>query len=198
MTEEKTFEPITTQEEFDDRIKARLARERERWAKESDTEDLKAQLQSKDEEIAEIQREHYRADARRAVVDELAAHGVTEEGRIERILRHVDLGEIEPSEDGNPYFGSVRRQLASVSKDMPELLKYELGAGSGIGSKKPVLQREAPLTREEIEAMDESEINSRWDQIKAFMAGERIDSVTVTGSTKVGHHHYVSYKIQTA
>lgn len=173
MTEEKTFEPITTQEEFDARIKSRLAREREKWEKESGSADLKAELQSKDEEIAQIRREHYRAEARRAIVDELGAHGVTEEGRIERILRHVDLGEIEPSEDGNPYFGSVRRQLASISKDMPELLKYELGAGSGIGSKKPVLTQEKPLTREEVENMSESQINSNWDRVKRFMAGER-------------------------
>jgi hypothetical protein len=174
MTEEKNaFEPITSQEEFDDRIKARLAREREKWEKESGSADLKAQLQSKDEEIAQIRREHYRAEARRAIVDELGAHGVTEEGRIERILRHVDLGEIEPSEDGNPYFGSVRRQLASVSKDMPELLKYELGAGGGHGSKKPVLTQERPLTRKDVESMSEPEINSNWERVKAFMAGER-------------------------
>jgi hypothetical protein len=170
MTE---FELITTQEEFDERIKARLAREREKWGKESSTDDLKAQIRAKDEEIAQIQREHYRADARRALVDELATSGVSEVGRIERILRHVDLDEIEPAEDGGPYLGSVRRQLADVSRDMPELLSYQLGSGSGIGSKKPVLQREAPLSRKEIEAMSESEINSRWDQIKAFMAGER-------------------------
>jgi hypothetical protein len=173
MTEEKTFEPITTQEDFDERIKARLAREREKWEKESDTEDLKAQLEAKDEEISQIRREHYRADARRAVVDELGAHGVTEEGRIERILRHVDLDEVEPGKDGKPHFGSIRGQLASVSRDMPELLSYQLGAGSGIGSKTPVLQREAPLTREEVEAMSESEINSRWGAVKRFMAGER-------------------------
>jgi len=174
MTEEKTFEPITTQKEFDERIKARLAREREKWEKESGSADLKAQLQSKDEEIAQIRLEHYRAEARRAIVDELGAHGVTEEGRIERILRHVDLGEIEPSEDGNPYFGSVRRQLLSVSKDMPELLKYELGAGSG-GSSKPVagVRGEKPITRDELEKMDESEINTRLDAVKRFMAGER-------------------------
>jgi hypothetical protein len=168
-----TFEPITSQEEFDERIKARLAREREKWEKESGSADLKAQLQSKDEEIVEIQREHYRANARRAVVDELGAHGVTEEGRIERILRHVDLDAIERGEDGSPYFGSVRGQLAGVSRDMPELLAYQLGAGSGMGSEKPVLQREAPLTREELESMSESEINSRWDQIKAFIQGQR-------------------------
>jgi hypothetical protein len=172
MAEEKTFEPITTQEEFDERIKARLARERERWEKESGTEDLTARLRAKDEEIAQIQREHYRADARRAVVDELAASGVTEGGRIERILRYVDLDEIEAAEDGRPHFGSVRGQLASVSRDMPELLRYELGAGSG-GSSKPVLTSDKPLTRDEVEKMSEQEINSRWGQIKAFMAGER-------------------------
>jgi hypothetical protein len=172
MAEDKTFEPILSQADFDERIKARLAREREKWEKESGSADLKAELQSKDEEIAQIRREHYRAEARRAIVDELGAHGVTEEGRIERILRHVDLGEIEPSEDGNPYFGSVRRQLASVSKDMPELLKYELGAGSG-GSSKPVLKQEKPLTREEVEGMSEQEINSNWNRVKAFLAGER-------------------------
>jgi len=167
-----TFEPITTQEEFDERIKARLAREREKWEKESGDHDLRAQLEAKDDEIAQIQHEHYRADARRAVVDELAAHGVTE-GRRDRILRYVDLDAIERAEDGSPYFGSVRRQLADVSHDMPELLSYQLGSGSGIGSKKPVLQREAPLTREEVEGMSESEINSRWDQVKRFMAGQR-------------------------
>jgi hypothetical protein len=173
MSEEKTFQPITTQEEFDERIKARLAREREKWEKESDTEELKARLAAKDEEISQMRREHYREGARRAVVDELGAHGVTEEGRIERVLRYVDLDEVEPDQDGKPYFGSVRQQLASISKDMPELLSYQLGAGSGPGSKRPVLTQEKPLTREEVESMSEPEINSNWERVKAFMAGER-------------------------
>ena len=173
MAEEKTFEPILSQADFDERIKARLAREREKWQKESDIEVLKAQLAARDEEIAQIQREHYRAEARRAIVDELGAHGVTEEGRIERILRHVDLDAIEPAEDGGPRFGSVRGQLADISRDMPELLSYQLGAGSGIGSKRPVLTQEKPLSREEVEGMSEKEINSNWERVKAFMAGQR-------------------------
>jgi hypothetical protein len=168
-----TFEPITTQEEFDTRIKSRLAREREKWEKESDTEELKAELAAKDEEISQIRREHYRADARRAVVDELGAHGVTEEGHIERILRHVDLDDIEPGADGSPHFGSVRGQLADVSRDIPELLSYQLGSGSGRGSKTPVLTGEKPLSREEVEGMSEKDINSNWERVKAFMAGER-------------------------
>ena len=56
---------------------------------------------------------------------------------------------------------------------MPELLSYQLGTGSGVGSKKPALTQEKPLTREEVAGMSKSEINSRWEQIKAFMAGER-------------------------
>jgi intergrase/recombinase len=83
------------QAKVDEIVKARISREKERWEKESGTEDLKAQLAAKDEEISQIQREHYRASARRAVVEELAASGVTEEGRIERILRHVDFDAIE-------------------------------------------------------------------------------------------------------
>jgi hypothetical protein len=173
MAEEKTFEPILSQADFDERIKARLAREREKWQKESDIEVLKAQLAARDEEIAQIRQEHYRADARRAVVDELGAHGVTEEGRIERVLRYVDLDAIEPAEEGKPHFGDVRSQLVDVSRDMPELLSYQLGSGSGIGSKKPVLTQEKPLTREEVEKMSEEEVNSNWRRVQRFLQGER-------------------------
>jgi hypothetical protein len=172
MTEDVEFTP-EQQAKIDEIVKQRVARERERFEKESGVEDLKAELAQKDEEISEIRREHYRADARRAVADELAASGVTEEGRQERILRHLDLDAVEPAEDGRPHFGSIRRQLADISRDMPELLSYQLGAGSGIGSKKRVLSQEKPLTREEVEGMSESEINSRWEQIKAFMGGQR-------------------------
>jgi hypothetical protein len=161
------------QAKIDEIVKQRVVRERERLEKESGVEDLKAQLAAKDEEVAQIQREHFRSDARRAVVDELAASGVTEEGRIERVLRYVDLDEIQPGEDGKPYFGSVRQQLADVSRDMPELLDFKLGAGSGIFSKKPVVRQEKPLSREDVESMSEEEINSNWDRVKAFMSGQR-------------------------
>jgi hypothetical protein len=173
MTEERTFEPINSQSEFDERIKSRLAREREKWEKDSGVEDLRAQLEARDEEILQIRREHYHANARRAVVDELGAHGVTEEGRQERILRHIDLDAIEPAEDGKPHFGDVRSQLVDVSRDMPELLTYQLGSGSGVGSKKRVLTQEKPLTREEVEKMSEEEVNSNWRRVQRFLQGER-------------------------
>jgi hypothetical protein len=171
MTENVEFTP-EQQARVDEIVKQRVTRERERLEKESGIEELKAQLEAKDEEIAQIHREHYRADARRAVVDELADRGVADEGRIERILRHVDLDAIESAEDGRPHSLSISGQLADVSRDMPELLSYKIGAGSG-GSKKPVLTQEKPLSREEVESMSEPEINSNWERVKAFMAGER-------------------------
>jgi hypothetical protein len=174
MTENVEFTP-EQQAKIDEIVKQRVARERERFEKENGTEELRQQLVQKDEEIAEIRQEHFRADARRAVVDELAAHGVTEaeEGRVLRVLRHVDLDAIDPDEDGRPRLVSVRGQLADISRDMPELLDYKLGSGSGIGSRKPVLTGEKPLSREEVEGMSEKDINSNWERVKAFMAGER-------------------------
>jgi hypothetical protein len=172
MTENVEFTP-EQQAKIDEIVKQRVARERERFEKENGTEELRQQLVQKDEEIAEIRQEHFRADARRAVVDELAAHGVTEEGRIERVLRYADLDALERADDGHPRLSSIRGQLADISRDMPELLSYQLGTGSGRGSKERVVSQEKPLSQEEVEAMDESQINSNWDRVKAFMAGER-------------------------
>ena len=171
-TTTKEFEPITTQEEFDERIKARLAREREKWAKESGADDLKAQLQARDEEIANLKREHHVQDARRAVVDELASKGVTDEGRVQRVLRHIDLEAIGATEDGQPDRMAIRDQLTAVGKDMPELLTYRVGAGSG-GSRHPVLKTEEPLSREEVENMSPEQVNSNWDRVQRFLRGER-------------------------
>jgi hypothetical protein len=151
MTEKpiKEFETITTQEEFDERIKARLARERERWQKESGTEELQQQLRAKDEEISQIRHEHFLEDAR----------------RIERALKFIDFSEASDT-------SFALNQVDSLARDFPELVPPR-GAGSG-GSSRPVLQpQQKPLTREEVEGMSESEINSRWDQVKAFMQGQR-------------------------
>jgi len=174
MTETKTteFTPITTQEEFNERIKSRLAREREKWEKGSDAGDLKAQLEAKDEEISEIKQEHHLADARRAVIGELTTRGVTDEGRIGRIMKLVDLEAVEARPGSEIGREDVLAQIDGVAADLPELVRPR-GAGSG-GSRKPVGgPPEKPLTREEVEKMGPDEINSRWDTVKAFLAGER-------------------------
>jgi hypothetical protein len=166
------FQPITSQVEFNERIKARLSREREKWEKESGAVDVRAQLEAKDAEIANLRREHYLENARRAVVGELASKGVTNEGRIERVMKHVDLDAIEAGEDGQPDRRAVQGQLAAVGRDMPELLTYRVGAGSR-GSKSPVLETEKPLTRDELEKMSPEEVNGAWDRVQKFLAGER-------------------------
>jgi hypothetical protein len=67
----------------------------------------------------------------------------------------------------------VSEQLERLSKDVPELFTMPRGAGSR-GSLTPVLKPEdEPLTREQVEKMSEQEINSNWQRVKAFMAGER-------------------------
>ena len=158
MTENKTergFEPINSQAEFDERIKARLAREREKWEKESGGDDLLQQLEAKDAEIKRLQTEH-------AVDWQLSSRGL-DEGRVNRIKKLIDFeGDTHPSE-----------QLEALSRDVPELFTIPRGAGSR-GSSKPVItQQEKPLTREEVENMNPDEVNSNWDRVRAFLGGER-------------------------
>jgi hypothetical protein len=176
MTETKsgqTFKPITTQAEFDERIKGRLAREREWWEKQAEAGDLHAQLEDKDNEIANLKKTYYLKDARRAVVGELTSAGVTDQGRIERVMKHVDLDAIESTQDGQPDRRAIQGQLAAVNKDLPELLSYRVGTGSR-GSKSPVLTpNEEPLTRDTLEKMSPEQVNSNWDRVRAFLAGER-------------------------
>jgi predicted RNase H-like nuclease (RuvC/YqgF family) len=161
MTEEKTFEPITSQAEFDERIKARLARERERWAKESDTEDLKTRLEAKEAEIATLQKTH-------SLEWELAQRGLDTPltaAKVETIKSLIDLdSETDPAE-----------QIDSLSKRVPELFMVPQGAGSGYFSKKPALDREKELTEEDIAGMTPEEMAkpSVMERIDRFMGGRR-------------------------
>jgi hypothetical protein len=176
MTEASTkeFTPITTQEEFDEAIKSRLAREHEKWEKQTGGADLRAQLEAKDGEIAALKQDHHRENTRRALVEQLAAAGVADEGRIERVVKHVDLDAITAGDDGQPDRRAVQGQLAAVNRDMPELLTFRVGAGSR-GSSKPVLETEKPLTRDEVEKMSPEQINEpgTWERVQRFLAGER-------------------------
>jgi predicted RNase H-like nuclease (RuvC/YqgF family) len=153
------FEAITTQEEFDERIKARLAREREKWEKESDTEDLKTRLEAKEAEIVTLQKTH-------SLEWELAKRGLDTPltaAKVETIKSLIDLdSETDPAE-----------QLDRLETRVPELFQVPQGTGSGYFSKTPALDREKPLTEEDVSNMSESEINSNWERVKGFLAGER-------------------------
>jgi hypothetical protein len=165
MAEERTF----SQEEVNQIVEERIARAREKWQKESEssaeTENLEAGLQARDEELAQIKHERFLEKAHRDVRAELEkSFGVTDEGRIERIMKFIDFSEASDS-------SFALAQLDNVARDLPELVRPR-GAGSG-GSSKPILPREEPLTREDVEKMSEVEINSNWERVKAFLAGER-------------------------
>jgi hypothetical protein len=154
------FEPITSQEQFDEKIKACLARERERWEKESgsESENLKAELEA-------LKHERFLENAQRDVRAELAKRGVTDAGRQERVMKLIDFSEASDS-------SFAVAQIEDLARDVPELVGPR-GAGSG-GSKRPVLKpQEKPLTREAVEGMSQQEINSNWERVKGFLAGER-------------------------
>ena len=164
MSEGRTF----SQEEVNQIVEERIARARDKWAKESEvaseSENLKAELQARDEEIARIKREQFVKDAQRDVRAELARLGVTDERRIKRIEKLIDFSEASDS-------SFAVDQVQGLARDVPELFPNR-GAGSR-GSKTPVLSNEKPLSREDVENMSPEEVNSRWDSVKAFLAGER-------------------------
>ncbi len=163
MTEEqKTF----TQEEVDEIVKQRLAREREKLTKETEE-----QLQAKEDELKQVLAEQKKQDAERAVRQHLASIGIAEEGRQNRIMRHVDLEEVS---EENP--STVSGALVSVRNDLPELFGDSRLGGSGSGgSEKRVLKEEPPLTREEIENMplEEQRKPGMKERIDKFLAGQR-------------------------
>ncbi len=148
----KTFEPITSQDALDAIIRKRLKADK----------DLEAELAAKNEELAAIKREHARTISEMTLKSELASRGIRDETKQARIRKLIDL---EGEQD-------VPTQLDGLSKEVPELFRIPRGAGSG-GSSQPVLPKEEELTREDLESMSPDEINTRWDSVRKFLAGER-------------------------
>jgi hypothetical protein len=162
------FEPINTQADFDERISARLARERERWQKQAGIEDLRSEIESKDTELAALKREA-------AIDQELTKRGVPE-NRKSKIRRLIDTtaatNEVGPGEEITPAV--VASQVDALAGEIPELFRVP-GPGAGSrGSSKPVFKPEPQgiQSRAELESMSEREINSRWSEVQTFLAGE--------------------------
>ena len=156
MAEE--FRPITSQEALDAIISKRVKEEKELR---EEVENLKAQIEAKDAEVATLQKTH-------AVEWELARRGLDTPltaAKVESIKKLLDLdSETDPAE-----------QIDSLSKRVPELFEVPRGTGSGYFSKTPVLDREKDLTEEEIAGMTPEEMAkpSVMERIDRFLAGQR-------------------------
>ena len=188
MTEEKTttetrgFEPITTQEEFDERIKARLAREREKWEKSGGVAELQARVQELErryDEALETHRQHATRRELDAMLERLNIHGA----RADKVRKYVDLDGVQVGEDGNPNISQIHDALRSLHTAAPEMFGEDVqrvggpsGAlrlkGSGLmADGRPYrtspdasasrISRSAPLTREAIENMKPEDIVNR-------------------------------------
>jgi predicted RNase H-like nuclease (RuvC/YqgF family) len=86
MTENVEFTP-EQQAKIDEIVKQRVARERERFEKESGVENLKTQLESKEKEISEIKKTH-------SLEWELAKRGLDTPltaAKVENIKKLIDL-----------------------------------------------------------------------------------------------------------
>jgi predicted RNase H-like nuclease (RuvC/YqgF family) len=157
------FTPITSQEQLDSIISKRVKEEKELR---EEVENLKTQLEAKDAEIATLQKTH-------SLQRELDKRGLDQpvmQGKLETIRKLIDLdSETDPAE-----------QLESLSKQVPELFRVPQGAGSGRLAPRstltPVLDREEPLTEEDIAAMSPEQIAKTpglMERIDRFMSGQR-------------------------
>lgn len=156
---------INDQDEFDGIVKNRIAREREKWEKDSGISDAQ-------ERATKAEKDAYGRVLRRDARDVLKGMGVPE-NRHERIIGNATLPD-KPGEDGEPDKPAIASAFKDLHKEVPELFgegarveETALDTG-GAGS-----DQDGPLTREQVENMSPQQVNSMWDRVSAFMAGER-------------------------
>lgn len=159
--------PITIkdQDEFDGIVKNRIAREREKWEKESGISDANERA-NKAESAA------YRRVLERDARDVLRGMEIPS-NRHERIISNAALPE-KPGDDGEPDKAAIGAAFKDLHGEVPELF------GEGARVEDTALdtggsgdQGDGPLTREQVESMSPQQINSNWDRVKAFIGGER-------------------------
>lgn len=152
--------PIENQQQFDDAIKDRLAREKAKWEKDSGAS---GELEEARERVGELEGEI----KTRAARDVLTGMSVSDPKRQDRIIR---LAEIPDDADQKAMIAAFK----NLHGEMPEV--FGEGAAvkdKGLDTTQGGQPAEGPLTRERVEAMGPEEINSNWDRVKAFLAGER-------------------------
>lgn len=158
---------INSQQEFDELVKGRLTRERQRWEKETNIDQYRQRAERAESDAFGRLVERDARDVLRSMNVPAARHG--------RILRLAELP-TAPGEDGEPDRKAITEAFKSLHGDMPEI--YGEGATvqeTALDTSTGDQDQDAPLTRERIEGMSAEEINepSMWERVQRFMSGER-------------------------
>jgi hypothetical protein len=158
---------VNSQEEFDELVKGRLAREKDRWEKETNVSEYRDRA-----EQAEARAFGRLVD--RDAREVLKSMNVPAE-RHGRILKFAELP-TTPGEDGEPDRKSIIESFKGLHSDMPEVFGAEATVKeTALDTSTGDADQDAPLTRERIETMSPDEINepTMWERVQRFMAGER-------------------------
>lgn len=141
------FKPITSQEEFDRMVKARIARERQKYAdypdlkskaaefdKLQDTQKTELQKAAEARAAAERDRELARLDLQNeriktAIYGSAASVGIAPEAA----FRLADHSSIDFDDDGVPTSDSVETEVKKVLEQYPQLATARRPQGSGDG-----------------------------------------------------------------
>lgn len=93
--------------------------------------------------------------------------------RQQLVMKLADFSTVEAGEDGEPGRKAITDALKALHKETPEVF----GEGATVADAAPDGDsggdENAPLTEARVAAMSPEEVNSNWDRVKAFLAGER-------------------------
>ncbi len=159
--------PITNQGQFDEAIKDRLAREKDKWEKSVNIDEFRTRAEQA--ESAAFSRVQAR-DAKALL------HGMNvSKERHGRILKLAEMP-TAPGEDGEPDRKAMVEAFKSLHGDMPEVFgEGATVAETALDTSTGDQDTDAPLTLARIERMDADQINepTTWERVQRFMAGER-------------------------
>lgn len=169
---------INSQEEFDAQIQTRLQRARQQWERESGLADVQRERDEARQQASKAERDLTDRLVRRDALDTLSNMRVTDPKAQAVVLRLADLSGVETDDQGEPNRKQITDAIKAVHKDTPGVFPdgsyvADSAPDSGAGNGGEGTGSEAPLTKEQIDRMSPREINSAWDRISAFLAGER-------------------------
>lgn len=126
---------------------------------------LESQLREKDEKVKHLtlRQEVLLAAGSQSIIDPDGAY------------RLLDTAQVEYDEEGNPT------NIDDLLTKLVEAKPYLKGSGSGGGAPRPKSStstshpdgdKKRPLTKADVEAMTDDEVNARWDEVQLVLAGK--------------------------